>query len=518
MMAQLDDTQVYLPEIWASHARFRGSHLALVCGQDRLTWKELNSAMNCVANALLEMGIGRGDKVAILMSNSAEMFKILFGITKAGACVVPISTLLTEQQVATLLADSGAQVLFAGADVSELARSATTEVNSLRNDGKIGRGFVAEGWQDYGQWLGDSPDHEPPVRYDLGDEFNIIYSSGTTGDPKGIVQTHRARQHWSYSNALELRFTPSSIALATTSLYSNGTWFMLLPPMFVGATIVVMEKFSPQEWLSIVERERVTHSFMVPTQFVATLECPALDDHNLSSLKQILSAGSPLRPDTRDAIIQHITPGLFELYGFSEGFATICRPEQMDRQGSVGTPVVGFDLRIIDENDNEVPPGEAGEIVGYGGGLMREYHNKPEITAAAIWRDERNRTFLRSGDIGKVDEDGFLYILDRKKDMILSGGFNIFPKDIETVVGQHPDVSEVTVIGIPHEKWGETPLALIIAAPGATPDLDAICDWSNSRLAKTQRIHAIELRDDFPRNALGKVIKRQLRESYWSAS
>ena len=165
-----------------------------------------------------------------------------------------------------------------------------------------------------------------------------------------------------------------------------------------------------------------------------------------------------------------------------------------------------------------MPPGEAGEIVGYGGGLMREYHNKPEITAAAIWRDERNRTFLRSGDIGKVDEDGFLYILDRKKDMILSGGFNIFPKDIETVVGQHPDVSEVTVIGIPHEKWGETPLALIIAAPGATPDLDAICDWSNARLAKTQRLHAIELRDDFPRNALGKVIKRQLREPYWSSS
>jgi long-chain acyl-CoA synthetase len=517
-MAQLDDTQVFLPEIWASHARFRGSHLALVCGEDRLTWREFNQGMNRIANQLLAMGIGKGDKVAILMNNSAEMLQILFGTTKAAACVVPISTMLTAQQVATLLSDSGAKILFAGGEVGELARAAADSGNDLRSDGKIGCGLEADGWQDLSQWLDGAAVSEPQIRYDLGDEFNIIYSSGTTGEPKGIVQTHRARQHWSYSNALELRFTPYSIALATTSLSSNGTWFMLLPPMFMGATIVVMEKFSPQDWLTLVERERVSHSFMVPTQFVTTLECPALADHDLSSLGHVLSAGSPLRPDTRDEIRQRITPGLFELYGFSEGFATVCRPEQMDRSGSVGTPVVGFDLRIIDDDDKEVAPGESGEIVGYGGGLMREYHNKPEITAAAIWRDERNRTFLRSGDIGRVDEDGFLYILDRKKDMILSGGFNIFPKDIETVVGQHPDVSEVTVIGIPHDKWGEVPMALVIAAPGATPDLDAIGEWSNLQLAKTQRIQAMEIRDAFPRNALGKVIKRELREPYWSKS
>jgi len=473
--------------------------------------------MNRVANQLLAKGIEKGDKVAILMNNSVDMFRILFGIVKAGACVVPISTLLTDRQVTTLLSDSGSKILFAGADVSDLAQSAVTNVDCLRPDGRISCGFDADSWQNFTLWCDGSAESEPLVRYDLGDEFNIIYSSGTTGEPKGIVQTHRARQHWSYSNALELRFTPSSISLATTSLYSNGTWFMLLPPLFMGATIIIMEKFSPKEWLAIVQREQVTHSFMVPTQFVATLESPALAEYDLSSLGQVLSAGSPLRPDTRADVLKHITPGLFELYGFSEGFATICRPEQMGRSGSVGTPVVGFDLRIIDENDIEVVTGEPGEIVGYGGGLMREYHNKPELTAAAIWRDERNRTFLRSGDIGKVDEDGFLYILDRKKDMILSGGFNIFPKDIETVVGEHPDVSEVTVIGIPHKKWGEVPMALIIATQGTKMDLEAICEWSNSRLAKTQRIQAIELRDEFPRNALGKVIKRELREPYWSS-
>jgi acyl-CoA synthetase (AMP-forming)/AMP-acid ligase II len=230
----------------------------------------------------------------------------------------------------------------------------------------------------------------------------------------------------------------------------------------------------------------------------------------------MLSAGSPLRQDTKDAVLERLGPGLFELYGFSEGFATICRPEQHHKRGSVGTPVIGFDLRIIDDQGNELPAGEPGEIAGYGGGLMKGYHRKEAETDAAIWRDARGRTFLRSGDIGKVDEDGFLYILDRKKDMILSGGFNIFPKDIEEIVGAHPEVSDVTVIGVPDPKWGETPVALVIPAPGTQIDTDALLTWANENLSKTQRLKAVELRDEFPRNALGKVIKRELREPYWA--
>ncbi len=351
----------------------------------------------------------------------------------------------------------------------------------------------------------------------MTDEFNIIYSSGTTGLPKGILQTHRARQHWSYSNAIELGFSADSRALATTPLYSNGTFLMILPALFVGATLVAMPAFSPRGFLETVERERISHTFMVPPQFIAILADPELEKFDLSTLRMMLSGGSPLRNDTKQAVLEKLGPGLFEMYGFSEGFATMIRPHQhADKLGSVGTPVLGYELMIVDEEGQALPRGEVGEVAGFGGGQMEGFHKRPEETAKILVRDARGREFLRSGDVGKLDEDGFLYILDRKKDMIISGGFNVFPADIEEVVGQHPAVSDVTVIGIPDAKWGETALALVIPESGDAADESAIQAWVNERVAKHQRLAAVEFRDDFPRNALGKVLKRQLREPYWS--
>jgi acyl-CoA synthetase (AMP-forming)/AMP-acid ligase II len=514
----LDDTQVFLPEVWASHARFRADKPAIVCGGVRLTWGELNERCNTIANALLERELGKPARVAVLMSNSADMVAVFLGVMKSGACIVPISTALTPAQIATLLNDSEAVCLIADSANVPLAESALGHLVAPFQGPQVVVDGAVSGWETLADWTYEASTDEPAVRYSLEDDFNIIYSSGTTGSPKGIVQTHRARQHWSYSNALELRMDSRTVALATTPLYSNGTWFMLLPPLFVGATIVIMDSFTPGQWLQCVEDEGVTHSFMVPTQYIGVLEALDASSHDLSSLNYLLSAGSPLRQDTKDAVIARLCSGLFELYGFSEGFATLCRPEEHHKRGSVGTPVVGFDLRIIDDDGNELPPGEVGEIAGYGGGLMKHYHNNPEGTDKSVWRDARGRTFLKSGDIGRVDDDGFLYILDRKKDMILSGGFNIFPKDIEEIVGAHSCVSDVTVIGIPHEKWGETPLALVIPAPGEPLDVDELLGWANERLAKTQRLSGVELRDEFPRNALGKVIKRELRQPYWSES
>lgn len=511
----LDDTQVFLPEVWASHAQFRASKLALVCGNTRLTWSELNAQCNTIANGLLNAGLGKPAKIAVLMGNSATTATVFLGIMKSGACIVPISTLLTSNQVATLIKDSGAQCLITDAQNHSLAVASLLEMQTEFEGTLLTTGGPLPGWQELTAWCEGASTEEPHVRYQMDDDFNIIYSSGTTGTPKGIVQTHRARQHWSYSNALELRMDSNTIALATTSLYSNGTWFMLLPPLFVGGTVVIMEGFTAGDWLRLAEQEQVSHSFMVPTQYIAVLESESLPKTNLAALKYLLSAGSPLRQDTKDAIIANISQGLFELYGFSEGFATICRPEEHHKRGSVGTPVIGFDLRILDEEGNVLDQGEVGEIAGYGGGLMKRYHNNNSETENTVWRDSRGRTFLRSGDIGRVDEDGFLYILDRKKDMILSGGFNVFPKDIEEIIGTHPLVSDVTVIGIPDDKWGEAPLALVIPLQKEQINTQELLEWSNARLSKTQRLKSVELREDFPRNALGKVIKRELRTPYW---
>ena len=451
------------------------------------------------------------------MGNSPEMLECLFGVIRAGACVVPLSGLLTSDQIKGLLQDSHAVAVFTSPEFEDrlnpLKDLLTNVITWIGQDTKL------KGAIDLAGLYADSPDTLPNVQHGLNDSFNIIYSSGTTGLPKGIIQTHRARLHWAFSNAIEMGFRSSSSALTTTPLYSNGTWLMMLPILFTGGTLHIMPSFDAAKFLKIVCKEKITHTFMVPAQFLMVLEQPKLAQADLSSLVTVLSAGSPLRRDTKREIIEKISPGLFELYGFSEGFATMLKPDQhASKFDTVGTPVLGFEVRILDDQGNEVPAGKPGEIAGYGAGIMHNYNNQDDLTKELIWYDEQGRSFIRSGDIGVLDEDGFLKILDRKKDMIISGGFNVFPTDVEAIVGQHTDVLDVTVIGIPHVKWGETCLALIIPTKGSRPDPEQIKNWANERLSRFQRLEKVEIRNELPRNALGKVIKKELRVPYWKKS
>lgn len=510
MTDRLDDPQVFLPDLFETHGRHNRDKPAVICAGTTRNWGDFAANINRVANGLVARGIGKGDKVAICMGNSVEMLECLFGAVRAGACVVPLSGLLTADQLAHLVLDSGARTVFASPEFREKLE---TRQDRLGEIGLwIGHGF--EDWTPLSDLTDGMATTPPDVLYDLTDDFNIIYSSGTTGLPKGIVQTHRARLHWAFSNATEMSFSAGSRGMTTTALYSNGTWLMMLPCLFAGGTLYVMDSFGADEFLRLVEDERITHTFMVPPQFTMVLDRPAMESADLSSLECVLCAGSPLRRELKRQAMERISPRLFELYGFSEGFATMLRPHQHAKKfETVGTPVIGFEVRILDDEGRELDPGEAGEIAGYGAGNMKEYLNQPELTADLIWRDERGRSFIRSGDVGALDEDGYLSLLDRKKDMIISGGFNVFPADIEEVVGQHPQVRDVTVIGVPHDKWGETCLALVIPAEGA--EEEAIRDWANERLAKHQRLNAVEFRDDFPRNALGKVVKKELRGPYW---
>jgi len=516
MALQIDDSQAFIPDVWAVTARHFPNRPAVVCGNTSITWHEYNTGLNRVANGLHTIGIGKGDKVAVVMSNSIDMLLVMYGVIKAGACVVPLSAMLSAEQLLGLIENSEAKALFASDGTKDLVLTIADRLNSIPMDSRFSFGFSEPGWQGLEAWLAGQPTEEPGTDYAMTDPVNVIYSSGTTGLPKGIVQTHRARQHFAWSNVIEMGFGRHSRALVTTALYSNGTWLMAMPVLFAGGTLHIMESFDAVTFLATVQREKITHSFMVPTQYIVTLECENFEQYDLSSLQVMLSAGSPLRVDTKKEVMTRMCSGMYELYGFSEGSASMIKPEDAESKwGSVGTPVIGFDMRIIDDDDNELPFGEVGEIVSYGGGIMSEYHRRPDATEEIIWRDSAGRTFLRSGDIGKFDEDGFLYVLDRKKDMIISGGFNVFPADLEGIVGEHEDVSDVTVIGIPHDKWGETPLAFVILKAAASASLEDIRLWANERLAKPQRIATMEARDDFPRNALGKVIKRELRDPYW---
>ena len=509
----LDDCQVCIPRIFANHARTMADKPAIVCEGVVRTWRDFDSNMSRIANGLLALGIGRGDKVAVLMDSGIEIIEMMFGIVRCGACVVPLSGMLTSEQIGTLLADSQATALFC-------AYSQHSKVNACRDRlPEIGARFfttdlAASGWRSSSTMITDADDAFPDVAYRQDDPFNIIYSSGTTGLPKGIVQTHRARLHWAFSNAIDMRFHANARGLTSTALYSNGTWLTMLPTLFVGATLHVMKEFKPRTFLDMLQRHRITHTFTVPTQLILALAETRQARRDLSCLESLLCAGSTLRADVRRDVLQELTPKLYYMYGFSEGFATMCKPDQHATKGdSVGLPVLGFEVIVVDDTGTEVATGEAGEIAGYGAGLMQAYHRRPGATEALIVRDRQGRTFVRSGDIGRLDADGFLYVVDRKKDLIISGGFNIFPVDIEAVVGLHEDVLDVSVIAIADPKWGETPLAVVIARH-ADADGVSIREWANARLSKHQRINRLEIVTELPRNALGKVLKRVLRERY----
>ena len=516
MADTLDRPQITISEMLSLHGRQKGDKPAVICGATRRAGRDFDANINRVAQALVAGGLRPGDKVALVMENAVEMLEVLFGAIRAGGCAVPLSGLLTPDQIVSLAADSGARWLFVSPAFAE-ALEQRAETLDLAPGGRVAVGWQGAGWTAFTDFTADHPVTPPDRKLAPDDDFNIIYSSGTTGLPKGIVQTHAARLHFAWSNAIELGIGADARTLTTTSLYSNGTWIVMLPTLFAGDTLHVMEAFDPAAFLEIVAHEGITHSFMVPAQYIMLLDQPGLDAADLSSLRMLLSAGSPLRRDTKRAVIERISPRLVELYGFSEGFASMLKPDDpAEKFATVGRPVMGFDLRVIDEDGRECPPGTPGEIVGYGAGMLREYHDRPDLFEDLIWRDDRGRSFIRSGDIGQLDEDGFLTIVDRKKDMIVSGGFNVFPTDVEAVLGQHADVSDVAVIGVPHEKWGETCLALVIPRPGTSPEPEAIRVWANDRLAKHQRLNAVELRADLPRNALGKVLKRQLRHPYWN--
>ncbi|MBU2552049.1 MAG: AMP-binding protein, partial [Proteobacteria bacterium] len=341
-----------------------------------------------------------------------------------------------------------------------------------------------------------------------------------TGVPKGIIHTHLSRTLFALSMAIGTdALEPKARTIATTPLFANTSWGTIMPTMLAGATTILMPMFTPGDFLATVQAEKGTVTLMVPTQYQAILNHPDLENYDLSSLRFLGCAGATLPVPLKKRIIERFGNILMEAYGVTEGVATGIAPEfVLEKPTSVGIPVFGADIRIIDDEGRELPAGEVGEIVGYSHWFMKSYHNNPEATAEMIWYDDRGRTFLRTGDMGRLDEDGFLYVVDRKKDMIVSGGLNVFALDIESVLRQHEDIHDTAVIAAPHEKWGETPLALVILKPDAASTEEQIKEWANARLAKHQRVSAVEFRkEDFPRNVLGKVLKRVLREPYWPA-
>jgi acyl-CoA synthetase (AMP-forming)/AMP-acid ligase II len=502
-----------IPDIIAQHGRWSPDKPALLCGERRLNWAEFDRTTNQVANGLV--GLAPGGRVAVLMSNCVEMAQAIFGAGKAGCSVVPLNPSVNDAAIAAMIADSGASAVMSTDDhcarIDRLIAAGALPGNLCR----LVAGGSREAWTHFGPWRDAQPAEPCGVSIGPDTECNIIYSSGTTALPKGIVHSHACRLFWATDLALALRYHSGAVTLCSLGLYSNISWVAMLSTIFAGGTLVVMPSFDAGDLLKCIERHRVTHGNFVPLQFQRLLEHPDLARRDLSSLQTIMCCGSPLAPTLKRATRDRLGCDLIELYGLTEGIVTTLAPEDFDRKiESVGKPIPGQQLKLLDGDDREVAAGDPGEVVGCGRLVMEHYHNRPDATREATWIDDRGRRWLRTGDIGRLDEDGFLYIVDRKKDMILSGGQNVYPGDIESVLLARPDVLEVAVIGVPSERWGETPLAVVVPRPGTAPDAAELAAWTNSRVGKQQRISAAVLRDSLPRNPNGKILKRELRAEY----
>jgi long-chain acyl-CoA synthetase len=464
-----------------------------------------------VGNLLRSMGIGPGDKVATVAGNSLDLLAIYWAVPTIGAVLVPLSPLLLRAGLASLLQGSEARCLIAQASMLPVLREMAAD---LPEDVLILEGDEA-GFGDYPRLRDAQPATLVPAVVGQDDPFNIMFTSGTTGVPKGIVHTHFIRSMYATLMGQALRMTPESRALHSGAIVFNGAFVTMMPTFFLGGTYVLLRQFDAEETIAAIERERITHVMLVPAQIVAILGARGYDPRRLASLECVLSLGAPLLQQDKERLNRELPGRLYELYGLTEGFVTILdRSEAVRKGGSVGVPPPCFQMRIEREDGSECAVGEAGEIVGRGPMLMAGYYKRPDLTAQAV-RDG----WLHTGDVGFVDDDGYLHLVDRMKDMIDSGGVKVYPRDVEEVVARHPDVREVAVFGIPHDKWGETPLAAVILRPGASATGDELRDWINQRVsARFQRVSGVVVMQDFPRSTAGKTLKRELREPYWADS
>ena len=502
----LDRPFATVPELIEHWATQRPDHPALIQDARRLSFAQLNERMNRVAAALQRDGIAPGSSVAICAFNSIEYAVVFLGALRAGVAVAPLAPSASAESLLTMLDDASPRLIFLDAPAAQHLSSAMARLPcpSLSLD-QTGAGTLSE-------WLEDAA--VAPVAIQPDWAFNIIYSSGTTGEPKGIVQSHAMR--WAHVRRSAAYGYDDAITLISTPLYSNTTLVAFLPTLALGSTVVLMGKFEAGEYLRLAQQHGVTHTMLVPVQYQRIMAREDFDQYDLSHFRYKFCTSAPFSAALKADVLARWPGGLIDTYGMTEGGGTciLAAHEHPDKLHTVGKPAEGHDIRVIDDEGNELPKGAIGEIVGHSPAMMTGYLNKPEKTAEAEWFDPSGKRFIRTGDVGRFDEQGFLTLLDRKKDMIISGGFNLYPSDLEAILRQHPAIADVAVVGIPSTRWGETPVAFIVLAPGATDTPEALLDWFNGRVGKTQRLASLELTDELPRSAIGKVLKRELRDRY----
>jgi acyl-CoA synthetase (AMP-forming)/AMP-acid ligase II len=500
--------RINIGDFLTRRSRITPDREGLVCEGVRRNYQDLNDRANRLANAMATLGIGHGDRIGMLAFNEPEYYDMYFGLGKIGATLVPVNYRLAGPEIQYILSDSESKVLVFGPEYAEV-------VDSIRSDiptkDLIAISENPPDWaKSYETLISEASNGEPQIVGGDDDTLTILYTSGTTGRPKGAELTHMY-YYWNSVNLMcTLGLDIGNTSLIALPLFHIGA--LAGPPWVVhsGGKVVLLRTLDPQRFLELIEEEKISGFGSVPQLLDFLKLVPDFEKYDWSSVKTILVYAAPV-PVT--LIREYEASGIEvrQLYGLTEcNTGTVLDSENaIEKVGSCGRPFFHTEVRVVDENRQDLPPGERGEVLLRAPNMMKGYLNRPDETAAAI-----KDGWLHTGDIAKMDADGFLYILDRKKDMIISGGENIYPAEIEDALLNHPKVADVGVIGYPHEKWGEAVKAIVVVQEGQTLTADELIEWCEGKIGRIKIPKSVVIADAIPRTPTGKILKTELRKQF----
>ncbi len=510
-----------LADAVAAHARLTPGKLAVRDSRRSLSYAEWHARATQLANGLLGIGLAKGDRVALLAYNCAEWMEIYAALAAAGLVAVPINFRLTPAEIAYIVQHSEARAVIAQDELADQVAAVRTQL-PIPPDAYIAFGHaLPAGWRAYEQLIDAAGTGQPPVDVRPGDMSALMYTSGTTGKPKGAMRSHEGSTLIALATALELQFTRDDTALLVMPMCHANSLYFSHTFVHLGATCVIDDRrsFDPQALLATLSGQKVTFTSLVPTHYIMMLGLPAAvkQQYDVSRVEKLMISSAPARKETKLAILEHFRNGrLYELYGSTEtGWVTLLHPqEQIDKLGSVGREWAGSGpIRLLDPQGNEVPDGDVGELYSRTPYVFDGYWKNPAKTAEAFCG-----AWCSVGDMARRDAQGYIHLVDRKSNMIITGGENVYPSEVEVVLATHPKIKDVAVVGLPHPKWGEAVHAVVVLHRAAEATEAELLDWCRGRIAGYKRPQSVRFvaDADMPRTVTGKILHRSLRD--WQAT